>query len=244
MALRALAYLVRTLERHRQQHPEEERLPLVLPVVVHHDRGGWTAPREVRELFGLDEATLAACGPHLPALKLILDDLGRQPDEALRGRAMSPRARLTLMALKHGRDSPDAAERLAGCAEEILDVLAEPDGLTFLNTVASYTLVVTKHDVRPEDFRRALAPLLGPVVEELSMDFSKELMEKWHARGQAEGQRQYAHSSLLRVLARRGFTLPPGLEERIAVEQDLGRLERWLDAAVTAARVEDVFESR
>ena len=42
------------------------------------------------------------------------------------------------------------------------------------------------------------------------------------------------------MLARRELTLSPALDERIAAETDPERLARWLEAAVTAARAEDV----
>ena len=56
MALRMLRYVVRQVEHWRQQHPESTRLPVIIPLVMYHGRGGgWTAPRRVEELFELPE---------------------------------------------------------------------------------------------------------------------------------------------------------------------------------------------
>ncbi|MFY0578142.1 Rpn family recombination-promoting nuclease/putative transposase [Cystobacter fuscus] len=48
MALRMLRYVVRQVERWRQEHPECSRLPVILPLVMYHGpeepgarRGGW-----------------------------------------------------------------------------------------------------------------------------------------------------------------------------------------------------------
>jgi hypothetical protein len=52
MALRMLRYVVRQLERWRQDHPDSELLPVIIPLVLYHGPGGaWSAPRRVEELF-------------------------------------------------------------------------------------------------------------------------------------------------------------------------------------------------
>ncbi|HYO52316.1 Rpn family recombination-promoting nuclease/putative transposase [Archangium sp.] len=52
MALRMLRYVVRQLERWRQEHPGSGLLPVIIPLVLYHGPGGgWSAPRRVEELF-------------------------------------------------------------------------------------------------------------------------------------------------------------------------------------------------
>ena len=46
---------------------------------------------------------------------------------------------------------------------------------------------------------------------------------------------------LVRVLTKRGFKLTAKLEARVGAEKDLLRLERWLDAAITATSLAKVF---
>jgi predicted transposase/invertase (TIGR01784 family) len=54
MALRMLRYVVRLVEHWRQEHPESEQLPVILPLVMYHgEDGAWTAVRRVENLFAL-----------------------------------------------------------------------------------------------------------------------------------------------------------------------------------------------
>jgi len=56
-----------------------------------------------------------------------------------------------------------------------------------------------------------------------------------------KGRIAEARGALSRVLARRGLTLSPEQEARIAACEDLAALERWLDQAVTAASADEAL---
>jgi predicted transposase YdaD len=60
MALRMMRYyVVRQVERWRQEHPESTLLSLIVSLVMYHGpEGVWTAPRRVEDLFDLpDDST-------------------------------------------------------------------------------------------------------------------------------------------------------------------------------------------
>jgi hypothetical protein len=63
--------------------------------------------------------------------------------------------------------------------------------------------------------------------------------------GRAEGERQgralEARAALCKVLAARSLPVTDDVRARIARESDLARLESWLDAALTASTIGDVF---
>ncbi|AGP54472.1 hypothetical protein [Streptomyces rapamycinicus] len=61
------------------------------------------------------------------------------------------------------------------------------------------------------------------------------------AEGQAEGQAAKGAKNVLRVLSLRGLEATPETRERIEACKDLDLLDAWLDRAVTASRVEDLF---
>jgi hypothetical protein len=48
--------------------------------------------------------------------------------------------------------------------------------------------------------------------------------------------------ALLRVLTARGFTIPGEVRARVLACADVAQLEAWIDRAVTADRIEAVFE--
>jgi hypothetical protein len=56
-----------------------------------------------------------------------------------------------------------------------------------------------------------------------------------------EGRLAQARDMLLRIVSRRGFSLPLDLRARILASQDLAELEGWTDRAVTATDLADVF---
>jgi hypothetical protein len=56
-----------------------------------------------------------------------------------------------------------------------------------------------------------------------------------------EGRQEEARSTLMRILSRRGFAITDEVRQRVEGERDLSRLEAWLDAAVTAVSIDDVF---
>jgi hypothetical protein len=61
------------------------------------------------------------------------------------------------------------------------------------------------------------------------------------AEGRTEGRAEEARLLLDRVLAARSFAVPQDVRARIDGEPDVARLESWIEAAVTAASLGDVF---
>jgi predicted transposase/invertase (TIGR01784 family) len=87
MAFRLLRYLVRIWEAVLAEQPDRQRLPAIIPVVVHHSSSGWTAARDLGSSIDLDAETLAILGSYVPEFRFVLDDLSHADDAALRGRA-------------------------------------------------------------------------------------------------------------------------------------------------------------
>ena len=50
-----------------------------------------------------------------------------------------------------------------------------------------------------------------------------------------------AYTSLLRVLSRRGLRIPDEMRQQVLACTDSRQLETWIDRAVTATSVQDVF---
>jgi len=76
----------------------------------------------------------------------------------------------------------------------------------------------------------------------------QELIREWEDKGRAEGHTEgradEARSLLVKVLSARALQVTPDVQARIDGEPDLARLESWLEAAVTAAAIGDVFRAR
>ena len=107
MVFRMLCYLVAIWKIYRARYPRAKKLPLILPLVVHHSPTGWTAPGGVRGHAGA--TWTRRCSPRsgrtCHASSCCSNDLAVQGDEALRSRRkMTAGGRLVILSLKHGRD--------------------------------------------------------------------------------------------------------------------------------------------
>jgi len=80
-----------------------------------------------------------------------------------------------------------------------------------------------------------------PNVWELISGWEEKGRAKWLAKGRAEGRLVEARALLHRVLEARSLPVTPDVRARIDGEPDVTRLESWLEAAVTAGTIRDVF---
>lgn len=83
-----------------------------------------------------------------------------------------------------------------------------------------------------------------PSVQELISEWEDKGRTKGRAEGRTEGRAAEARLLLHKVLAARSFAVPPEVRTRIDGESDVTRLESWLEAAVTASSIGDVFRDR
>ena len=83
-----------------------------------------------------------------------------------------------------------------------------------------------------------------PNVQELIREWKGKGRAEGRAKGRAMGRAEEARRLLLKVLAARAFRVTPAGRARITGESDVARLESWLEAAVTARAVADVFRGR
>ena len=75
IGFRLLRYEVRIWERWQAEHPGVAKLPVIVPVVLHHSETGWTGGTSFEDQLDADAATLAAVGPHVPRFSFVLEDI-------------------------------------------------------------------------------------------------------------------------------------------------------------------------
>lgn len=80
-----------------------------------------------------------------------------------------------------------------------------------------------------------------PNVQDLIREWEDKGRAEGRVEGRVEGRADEARSLLLKVFAARSLPVTPDVRARINGEPDLARLESWLEAAVTAAAIGDVF---
>ncbi|WP_375764774.1 Rpn family recombination-promoting nuclease/putative transposase [Archangium gephyra] len=235
MALRMLRYVVRQLEHWRKANPSSERLPVVVPLVMYHGPdGAWSAPRRVEELFDLPDEAEEQDGWRtlVPRFEYLLDDLTAQRAEALMARPGPPLARLAWLVLRYGR-SAELAHRLRDWTALFAQVHADPDGTQNLVVVIRYLFLIGDKRIR-----RAAEQVLHSVMdarqsEDLMRTYGETLIERGHRKG--------LKHAVLRILTKRGLLVDEQSRQRILTCTDVTTLDTWLDRALTATTLAEVW---
>ena len=253
MALRMLRYVVRQVERWRQEHPRSTRLPVIIPLVMYHGPdGAWLAPRRVEDLFDLPGGQREQWQALVPHFEYLLDDLTAEREEALRARPGPPLARLAWLVLRYGRTG-ELALKLPDWVALFAQVQAAPEGAEHLVVVIRYLLWVGKDAAVHAAARQVLHSVLDAQrAEELMGTWAEEMLEKGRVRGRQEGREEGREAGLqhglsvgiLRILTARGVPVDEAARQRILTCTDMATLDRWFDRALNATTLSDVLDER
>ncbi len=232
MALRLLDYMLRIWDGCVAEGASV--LPVIIPVVLHHSEGGWTAVTRFEALFDLPAGT-AEFTPHF---RFALDDLGAASEQALRDRAASAYTRLVLSALQQTRGGREVRELLLGWVGLIHELLREPGGEGALALVLRYLLEVrgAAEFATIDTTVREITAATGDVMETIAQMLESRGMERGLQQGRQEGQREL----VLRQLARRFGDLPATVRQRVAMAGS-PELERWAERLLLAGSLDEVF---
>jgi hypothetical protein len=97
-------YVGQILKKYAEEDEGEEvRLPVVLPMILHHSKTGWTAATELAALYGEALEEEPGLKGHAPNLKCSLMDVSHVSDEELKAMALGAVTTLTLWALRDAR---------------------------------------------------------------------------------------------------------------------------------------------
>jgi predicted transposase/invertase (TIGR01784 family) len=247
MPFRVLVYETRIWEAWRKLHPEEQRLPPIVPIVLAQVDGGWKVATELVDVIDFANAEeREALAPLMPRLSLLVDDLAQLTDEKLQARPLLETTRLALAALQHVRNRQTLAELVGRLARWITQLPDDERSREMLRTVIAYT-AANRSDTSVEEIQAAVATV-APEVEDKVMTTLSELEARGEARGIALGEaRAEARAKqatlgavLLKLLALRFGTVSDDARATI-VAAEVATLERWVDRVLTAPSVEAVL---
>jgi hypothetical protein len=234
MAFRLLQYMVRIWEAVSR---DDGRLPVILPLVLHHSERGWTSSTEFEALLDADDELLALVGPYVPRFAFLLDDLSAERDAALHARAMlSALGRLLLLCLRHAREPEELVAELRRWVDLLEQVRGAPGGVAALAQVWSYVMVALRKEEAPEVVVKRLVAVVGKESEEEIMTAAEILIQ----RGREQGEERGVRGTLLRLLRTRFGEVPDATRARIEAAGKL-QLDAWVDRLLTAKSLDEVF---
>jgi len=191
--IQILTYIARIWDRYlAETGGAPDRLPAIIPMVIHHGRAPWTVPTSVLDAIDAPETIRNA----MAGMRYILRDLGPMDDTALaRDRVL----RAGLAALKHAFDRGVPLE-------VVISLLSDtPARSLFERQVLEY--IVRVYNLGKEDLAQALDQAKPERREELMGTIAEEWLQQGEARGRAkgvaEGMAEGKAAMLTRLLERR-----------------------------------------
>jgi len=238
MPLRLLRYVVRIWETWLRNHSGSSKLPLVIPVIMHHGASGWRVAPELASILDADPELLEATRPYVPHFQFVLDDLEALSLDALSSRVLHALGRLVQLAMWSSR-SLARLQEAAPLMQEIRATLTR-DERTRALLMQLYAYLFSA-DVDADQVRTILLGVAGPEGREDVMTAAEQLREQGRAEGRAEGQLAALRSALDDVLAARSLTLSDLARTRVTSCTDGVLLSHWLRRAATATSETEIF---
>ena len=140
MPLRLLRYMVRIWDRWEQEHPHEDGLPLIFPVVLFQGKGGWNAPPDLRGLVRVPAEVGKDWEAFVPMFQYPVVDVA---DAHVRERFAALHVRSILELLRSVVLEKDGARLQAAFAALTELVRCQGDNLTYIRTALSYLFRVS-----------------------------------------------------------------------------------------------------
>ena len=240
MGLRLLSYEVRIWEWWVKENPGAKRIPVVIPVVLHHSPAGWKASVCFEALFDVDEELFKVIAPYVPRFQFILDDVSMASDEELRARAMSALGRLVLLCFRHARSPEELIRRLGGWVDLMREVRRAPNGLAALRAIYRYMFMVTgrsRHEKLVEQLGQALGKK-GKAAMMTMDDYDRAMDDLLRKEWAKDGRREI----LLVQLRTRFGELPEAAVARVN-EAETEQLELWAKQVLSAPTLAETLGS-
>lgn len=223
------------------------RLPVIVPVVVHHGTATWRVSRQ----FADEVEDVPALRAYVPACVYHLIDLSGYRDDELQGAVMLHTALLTLKYIFRN----ELSERLPEILGLLRDLAQSSMGLDYVRTLLRYLAQAASIDrLTGDQLRQVVTETLsggGELMLTIAEQWEQQAMErgiekgieKGIERGIEKGIEQGEARLLKQLLSWRFGALPPWVESQLAGAQP-ERLETWAKRALDAPDLDTVFAER
>jgi predicted transposase YdaD len=228
MPLRLLEYMVRIWVDQRKRDPGP--LSPIIPLLICHQPGGWTAPRRLDELFACD-ADLAA---FIPSFELPIQDLEFLGDDEIKAWSMGACQKLALWMLRDSRTAQRFRDSLPAWREQFEEAADSASGLALLAVLFRYIAKVNDELELAEI--HAKIHELSPSAGRAMTSMYDKLIQQGLTQGRVEGRIEL----LMRQLAVKFGELAEHYRERLG-QATLAELDTWAERVLGANTLDDVF---
>ncbi len=238
--LRLLGYVQSIWQDCLASTPKLTKLPVIIPLVLHHGPSGWTSALRVEELLDMDEESLSEVLAYVPRFGMVMHDISGVDDAMLMKRAMTALGRVTLFLFRHAQQAGDIDKlmgRLARYALLVHEVSHAPNGARAVGALMRYIQSVTKQST--EEVRRVMGQHEVLLIdEETYWDIRSPGWREDRAReeGREEGQR----NTLLKLMVARFGALKPQVKARVEAATS-EQLDRMCIKVLGAQTIDDVL---
>ena len=217
--------------------PASGKLPLVIPVVVYNGIGAWGSALELSELI---ERLDPSAEPYVPQLRYRLIHEAKVPLELLEA-SESPVADLFRM------ERSTTWEEMVGGFGRLREHVGDDESLRRAFEVWIKNVIFPRLGLLPDEIPGRLSlegveTMLAERIDEWNRKLAEENLQEGLQKGRQEGRREGEAHALLRLLEKKFGSLPRGAQRRVA-DAELELLLEWFDRAVSAERLEDIFDT-
>jgi hypothetical protein len=236
MSVRAMTYMGLFYESliAEGRLPPSGKLPLVIPIVIYNGIGPWGPALELSELI---ERLDPSAEQYVPRLRYRLIHESQVPLELLEA-SDSPVA--DLFRLERSKAWNDIALAVPRLREHVRPE-DEPLRLAFeswLRGVLLPRLVIPPDELPARLTLEDIETMLAERIDE----WNRQLEERGVQKGRQEGRQEGEAKALLRLLEKKLGHLDQEARDRIS-KADADLLLEWIDRAVTATSLSDVFDT-
>lgn len=206
-----------------------------MPLVISHAAEPWRGPTRFSAAVGGPSRAPLLAAPLPLDFEFLLDDLTRCSDAELLERGRDAIARLTWLALRHGREEEQFFPRLLAAIRALQGDLRGSAAPAALVSLASYVCQVTNAPF--STVRATIAGTLEAEVRSPFMAFTNVFQAEGHKEGVLEARRE----SLTLFLEARFGPLDAGARARIAAAAG-DQLVRWIRRSAVAPSIAEALD--
>jgi predicted transposase/invertase (TIGR01784 family) len=203
-------------------------LPVIIPLVVYHGKGGWNIKPTLGEIILGYEELPTDVQALIPDYRYLLYDLSRYTDEQIKGEVKNKIA-MTIMRDMPREDIVEILEFVLRAAIHLLELEDKQTGMEYLETLVRYLLSV-RADLTKDHFNELVKKIetVYPEGSEKIMTLAELFREEGMERGIEVGEAKALARTAIKFLVKKFGSLPEDLKQGIK-KLDVPTLEVIID---------------